>query len=88
MNWILEAAAALCLLYYGALVASIGFSISFSLFWPLCAALLGMFALGRRYYAGHREQIPVWAAVAAVTAAGAVLTVLLAVIAPVSYTHL
>ena len=77
MNWILEAAAGLCLLYYGALVAVMGFSFSFSLFWPLCAAVLGLFAVGRRYYAGHREQIPVWAAVAAVTTAGAVLAVLL-----------
>lgn len=81
MNWILEAAAGLCLIYYGVLVALTGFSISFSLFWPLCAALLGLFAVGHRYYTGHREQIPVWAAVAAVTAAGAVLTVLLTVIA-------
>ena len=77
MNWILEAAAGLCLLYYGALVAFMGFSFSFSLFWPLCAAVLGLFAVGRRYYAGHREQISVWAAVAAVTTAGAVLAVLL-----------
>lgn len=81
MNWILEAAAGLCLIYYGVLVAYAGFSVSFSLFWPLCAVLLGLFAVGRRYYVGHREQIPVWAAVSAVTAAGAVLTVLLIVLA-------
>lgn len=81
MNWILEAAAGLCLIYYGALVAYTGFSFSFSLFWPLCAVILGLFAVGRRYYVGHRGQIPVWAAVSAVTAAGAVLTVILIVIA-------
>lgn len=83
MTLILEIAAGLCLLYYGGIVAYSGFSFSFALFWPLCALMLGALAAGRHYYLGHREQIPVWAAVSVITvigAAAAVIAVTLALI--------
>lgn len=76
MTLILEIAAGLCLLYYGGIVAYSGFSFSFALFWPLCALMFGALAAGRHYYLGHREQIPVWAAVSVVTVIGAAAVVI------------
>lgn len=80
MTVILEAAAGLCLLYYGGIVLSTGFSVSFSLFWPFCAALFGFLAAGRHYYLNHREEIPVWPLVSAVTVLGAAAAVIAVVL--------
>ena len=68
MTWLLEGAALLCLIYYVVIVVYSGFSTSFSLFWPILAALLIFLSLGIHIYRRRSDMIPLWIPVSIGTA--------------------
>lgn len=79
MTWILEAAAVLCLIYYGILIIYSGAATSFILFWPVCAVCLLMLAGAIHFRRRHPEAVPVWLSVAVTTVLAAAVAVFVAV---------
>lgn len=68
MTWILEAAAILCLVYYGILAFYSGMTTSFALFWPALAVALMMMAAALHFKHRHPQAVPVWLTVSVTTA--------------------
>lgn len=79
MTLILEAAAVLCLIYYGILIIYSGAATSFALFWPVCAACLLLLAGALHFRRRHPEAVPVWLSVAVTTIAAAAIAVFVAI---------
>lgn len=67
MTWILWLVAAACVIYYVVIVIYSGFTTSFSFIWMVIAGACLLFALGWEYYMKHKEKVPLWVPVSAVT---------------------
>lgn len=67
MTWILWLIAAACVIYYVVIIIYSGFATSFSFIWLAFAAACILFAAGSEYYMKHKEKVPLWLPVSAVT---------------------
>lgn len=75
MTWILEAAAILCLIYYGIIVLYSGITTSFALCWPVFAICLVLLAAAIHYQRRYYDMIPLWITTSVATAVGAIITI-------------
>lgn len=75
MTWILGGGAILCMIYYGIIIIYSGVSTSFSIIWPILALAFAGMAAASLYYQHHRDRIPLWVPVSAVTVMGAMALV-------------
>lgn len=67
MTWILWLVAAACIIYYVVIIIYSGFATSFSFIWMVIAAACILFAFGSDYYRSHKDKVPLWMPVSAVT---------------------
>lgn len=67
MTGILWLLAAACVIYYVVIIIYSGFTTSFSFVWMVFAAACLLLALGWEYYMKHKDRVPLWIPVSAVT---------------------
>jgi uncharacterized SAM-binding protein YcdF (DUF218 family) len=69
MTWILWLIAVACIIYYVVIVLYSGITTSFSLIWLFFAAVCFFFSFGIENYEKHKDKIPLYVPVAAITVA-------------------
>ena len=67
MTFLLWLAAVFCVIYYLVILFWSGIATSFSLVWPVLAALCIAFSAGLEAYPQHKEKIPLWLPVSTLT---------------------
>lgn len=67
MVWILWVIAALCIIYYAVIAIYSGLTTSFSFVWLVFAVVSILMALGSETYIKHKDKVPLWIPVSAVT---------------------
>ena len=65
--WILWLIAVLCVIYYVIIVVYSGLTTSFSIIWLVFAAVCILFGVGWESYMKHKDRVPLWLPVSAIT---------------------
>lgn len=68
MVWVFSGLAFLCMVYYLVIIIYAGLSTSWSFIWLLAAGIFILLAAGVEYWHNHKDTVPLWIPVSALTA--------------------